>query len=79
MAVVPRARGQGAGALLLQQAERFGRERGCQFLFLSTTPFLLGAIRLYEQFGFRRSSAGPHDLLGTSLFTMTKTLSATQS
>jgi hypothetical protein len=41
---------------------------------LSTTPFLAFAIALYERFGFRRSDAGPRELFGTPLFTMTKDL-----
>lgn len=45
-----------------------------QRLTLSTTPFLLRAIRLYEQSGFRRISEGPDHLLGTPLFTMVKEL-----
>jgi hypothetical protein len=43
-------------------------------LFLSTTPFLTHAIVLYEGLGFQRSNEGPHDLFGTPLFTMVKTL-----
>jgi len=61
MAVLPAARGSGAG-------ERYTR------LFLSTTPFLSSAIRLYERFGFRRTDDGLHDLFGTPLLTMEKNL-----
>src|SRR5260370_227302 len=43
-------------------------------MYLSTTPFLDRAIRLYERFGFQRSDEGPLDLFGTPLFTMTKRL-----
>jgi GNAT superfamily N-acetyltransferase len=74
MAVLPPARGQKIGRLLLEQVERFAVERGFRSLYLSTTPFLTRAIRLYEQSGFRRSSAEPHDLHGTPLFTMEKRL-----
>ena len=74
MALLPAARGQGIGRLLLEQIERFAHERGDRQLFLSTTPFLIRAIRLYEQFGFQQSSDGPHDLFGTPLFTMVKIL-----
>jgi GNAT superfamily N-acetyltransferase len=74
MAVLPAARGSGAGARLLQQVENWaGTERSTR-LFLSTTPFLSSAIRLYERFGFRRTDDGLHDLFGTPLFTMEKTL-----
>ena len=74
MAVDPSARGRGAGRALLGRAEEFARRSGIGRLFLSTTPFLSGAIRLYERHGFRRDGAGPHDLLGTPLFTMVKDL-----
>ena len=72
MAILPTARGQGIGRVLLEQVERFASESGQRRLFLSTTPFLLRAIRLYEQFGFRRSGEGLQDLFGTQLFTMVK-------
>jgi putative acetyltransferase len=74
MAILPAARGQGIGRLLLQQAEDFAVAHGHTSLLLSTTPFLTRAIRLYEQAGFRRNDDGPHDLFGTSLFTMLKPL-----
>jgi GNAT superfamily N-acetyltransferase len=74
MAVLPAARGQRIGALLLSHIEEFAAANAHKRLFLSTTPFLTQAIRLYERFGFRRSDEGPHDLFGTLLFTMTKTL-----
>ena len=74
MAVLPVARGAGAGGLLLEEVEKFAVERGYKRLFLSTTPFLSAAIRLYEHFGFQRIAAGPHDLFGTPLFTMEKFL-----
>jgi putative acetyltransferase len=74
MAILPTARGQRIGELLLEQIESFAMGRGCKRLFLSTTPFLSRAIRLYEHFGFRCSGEGPHDLFGTPLFTMEKTL-----
>jgi putative acetyltransferase len=74
MAAHPSARGVGIGRLLLRTIEEFALSNGCHRLSLSTTPFLTPAIRLYEGFGFRRTSEGPHDLLGTPLFTMVKTL-----
>ena len=74
MAVIPKARGQKLGELLLAHIENFAAARGFQRLFLSTTPFLTGAIRLYERFGFQRTADGPHDLFGTPIFTMAKTL-----
>jgi len=74
MAIIPTARGQGIGELLLEEIESFARRQSYQRLVLSTTPFLSRAIRLYERAGFRRSSEGPHDLFGTTLFSMAKIL-----
>jgi GNAT superfamily N-acetyltransferase len=74
MAVLPAARGSGAGTALLQQVEGWSAGQRCGRIFLSTTPFLNSAIRLYERFGFRRTNDGLHDLFGTPLFTMEKTL-----
>ncbi|PYX93042.1 MAG: hypothetical protein DMG71_16285 [Acidobacteria bacterium] len=74
MAVVPSARGLGVGKALLVYVERAAAAEGYQRLFLSTTPFLSAAIRLYENFGFRRSKEAPPDLFGTPLFTMIKSL-----
>lgn len=79
MAVVPPARGHHAGWRLLETVERFAHARGAARLYLSSTPFLRQAISLYERFGFRRSAEGPHDLLGTPLFTMEKPLGARTS
>ena len=72
MAVLPKARGLNVGQALLEHVEAFAVGRGYKRLFLSTTPFLFRAIRLYEQFGFARIDEGPHDLFGTPLFTMEK-------
>ncbi len=72
MAVLPAARGLGVGRLLLEEIEGLAVASGCKRLFLSTTPFLNRAIRLYEGFGFQRTSDGPYDLFGTPLFTMEK-------
>lgn len=74
MAVAPEARGRRIGRELLERVEEFATEGGIKRLFLSTTPFLSGATRLYEKHGFRRSPEGPHDLFGTPLFTMVKNL-----
>jgi GNAT superfamily N-acetyltransferase len=74
MAVLPQARGLGIGELLLKSIEEFALAQGYKRLALSTTPFLLRAIKLYERFGFRRIADGPHDLFGTPLFTMAKQL-----
>lgn len=74
MAVLPTARGLGAGQRLLEQVESFAHEHNLPLLYLSTTPFLFNAIHLYERFGFRRTDDGPHDLFGTPLLTMKKEL-----
>ena len=72
MAVLPAARGHNIGTLLLEEIERYARANDHPRLYLSTTPYLDRAIRLYERFGFRRTDDGPHDLFGTPLFTMEK-------
>jgi GNAT superfamily N-acetyltransferase len=72
MAVLPATRGSGVGSRLLEQVEHWAADEGLARLFLSTTPFLDSAIRLYERSGFRQTEDGPHDLLGTPLFTMEK-------
>ncbi len=74
MAVHPKARGARIGQLLLARIEEYAVGKGFQRLFLSTTPFLDRAIRLYENFGFQVTNEGPHDLFGTPLFTMEKLL-----
>ncbi len=74
MAVLPSARGARIGALLLTHIAEFARREGFARLFLSTTPFLDRASRLYERFGFQRTSDEPRELFGTPLFTMEKPL-----
>jgi ribosomal protein S18 acetylase RimI-like enzyme len=74
MGIVPKARGKRIGELLLKNVEAFAMAHRHKRMTLSTTPFLSRAIRLYERFGFQRSDAGPADLFGTPLFTMTKKL-----
>ena len=74
MAVLPFARGRGITVQLLEVVESFAVSEHHGFLFLSTTPFLTSAIRLYERFGFQRSKEDPQDLFGTPLFTMIKQL-----
>lgn len=76
IAVDPSMRGKRIGRKLLDCAEEFAVHNRCKRLFLSTTPFLSRAIKLYEHYGFRRNDAGPHNLFGTPLFTMEKPLHA---
>ena len=74
MAVAPAARGRRIALQLMRQLEIFAVSKDAPRLYLSTTPFLFDAIRLYEAFGFRRTGEPPHDLHGTPLFTMAKPL-----
>jgi GNAT superfamily N-acetyltransferase len=78
MAVLPASRGLRVGIRLLRQVEEWAAEQGCDRVFLSTTPFLLNAIALYEKSGFRRIPDPPHDLFGTPLFTMEKLIRLTR-
>lgn len=73
MAVLPPARSHKVGARLLNAVELYAVENGCNRMFLSTTPFLDAAIRLYEKSGFQRMN-GAHDLFDTPLFRMEKFL-----
>ena len=59
---------------LMRQLELFAVNGRAPRLYLSTTPFLFDAIRLYEALGFRRTGEPPHDLAGTPLVTMAKPL-----
>jgi ribosomal protein S18 acetylase RimI-like enzyme len=79
MAVLPASRGQGIGRMLLQIAEDFAMHHHHSRIFLSTTPYLKQAIRLYEQFGFQIINEGPHDLFALPLFTMAKQLNQEMS
>lgn len=72
MAVSPHARGRQLGELLMKTVEDFALAHDHKLLVLSTTPFLIRAIRLYERLGFQQTADTPHDLFGTPLFTMVK-------
>jgi N-acetylglutamate synthase-like GNAT family acetyltransferase len=76
MAVAPGARGQRIGHAIMAEPFQLAVERKAARLFLSTTPFLFSAIRLYESLGFRRTGEPPDDLHGTPLFTMAKPVRA---
>ena len=78
MGVIPDARGHRIGWKLLEAIDRFAHEGELTRLYLSTTPFLDRAIRLYERYGFRRTDDGPFDLHGTPLFTMEKPVTASR-
>lgn len=75
MAVLPSARKSGIASRLVETVERWAVEQDARRVFLTTTPFLYGAIRLYERHGFQRLHTLPPDLFGTPLFTMEKTIS----
>lgn len=74
MAVPPAERGKAIGRLLLVYVARYAFRNRFRRMSLSTTPFFTRAIREYEQFGFQRSHEGPHEVHGTPVYTMTKTL-----
>ena len=74
MAVVPSARGQSIGVKLLRHIEDFAAANNYKRLFLSTTPFLSRAIKLYQQLGFVLSDEPIEDLHGTPLLRMEKEL-----
>ena len=54
LAVAPSERGQGIGALLMDECVRRARESGAEALTLHTTDMMRAAMRLYERLGFRR-------------------------
>lgn len=74
MAVLPAAQGLGIGRKLLGTIENFALENEYDRLFLYTTPFLAGAIRLYEQNGFVRGAIETDNFFGTPWFAMEKKL-----
>jgi ribosomal protein S18 acetylase RimI-like enzyme len=76
MAVTPAARGRKVALHLMRQLELFAVSKNAPRLYLSTTPFLFAAIRLYEALGFRRSGEPPDELFGTPLFSMAKPLAS---
>jgi putative acetyltransferase len=72
VAVTPSVRGEGLAKLLMNEVESFAKQNACSRMFLTTTPFLESAIRLYERLGFIRD--GADDLFGTPLIRMEKRL-----
>lgn len=73
MAVALGARRRGIAGALVDEIERFAASRGLNRLYLYTTPFLDGAIRLYEKHGFVRGK-DVDGFFGTPLFEMSKEL-----
>jgi hypothetical protein len=56
------ARGQGLGRALVERSLERARERGCSRVELDTNEDNHTAIRLYESFGFSRTSKGSQSL-----------------
>ncbi|HKJ84782.1 MAG TPA: GNAT family N-acetyltransferase [Spirochaetia bacterium] len=59
--VRPKARGAGTGASLVEAVERFAGEAGYAAIVLDTLERLDGALRLYENHGYRRIGAYYHN------------------
>jgi len=74
MAILPEARGRGIGWLLLEEIQIFAAKKGYRRMLLGTTPFLLRAINLYRNFGFRRCSQKLIEYYGTKIFVMEKNI-----
>ena len=55
LAVAPSVRGQGIGALLMDECVRRARESGARALTLHTTDMMQAAVRLYTRMGFQRA------------------------
>lgn len=53
IALTPDRRGEGLGSHLLRRVMGIGRDRGVQKLFLEVRASNLGAIDLYQRFGFQ--------------------------
>jgi ribosomal-protein-alanine N-acetyltransferase len=60
VAVDPRYRGQGVGALLMREALREARERGAVAVTLEVRRSNVAARRLYDSFGFDEVGARPN-------------------
>jgi GNAT superfamily N-acetyltransferase len=60
MGVTREARGVGIGGVLMQGAIDLAKNIGARIIELETNDELEAAIRLYENFGFRRMKQSPH-------------------
>jgi len=57
LAVAPQARGQGIGAMLVQECIRRARHSGVAAITLHTSDMMSVAMRMYERLGFVRNPA----------------------
>ena len=73
MAVLPELQGQGIAHRLLDRAESYLRERGCNRITLDTTEPLKRAARFYERNGFCATGRSV-DFFGMPLFEYEKRL-----
>lgn len=67
----PKARGQGLGRRLVQEAVRFAEGAGYRRVVLWTQSNLTAARRIYEQEGFRITASEPNESFGQSLVSET--------
>ena len=65
--VEPEMRGQGLGARLVQECERFARAAGYRTIRLWTNSVLAAARRIYEHAGYRLVESTPHRSFGHDL------------
>lgn len=72
LAVRKDARRAGLANALMNHMEKIAVENNCRNLKLTTTFFLVPAVKLYESLGFRE--CGKQDLFGTTLIKMIKEL-----
>ena len=79
MVVLPEARGMKVGRRLLDHVEQYAMENKINRIFLSTTPYLVAAIHLYESFGFTQCSEVDDSFYGTPWFEMEKLMPCNES
>lgn len=75
--VEPEARGLNLGRVLVDAAIAFAREVGYGEMVLWTMDALKPARRIYEDVGFKRIDAEPHNAYGVTMMAETWTLSLT--